>query len=90
MTTTTTAPAPVRTALLNAHADIPPATYCDRCRVAHAKARLTFYTETVLYLCAHHYAEHEPVLETDPSITIHTEPNECLCLTCTAGRKRAR
>lgn len=86
---TTPAPAPAR-ALMNAHADIAPMTYCDRCRVARAKTRLTVYTGTVLYLCAHHYAQHEMRLETDPSITIHTEPNECQCATCAAERRRGR
>lgn len=85
MVKTKTAPTPV----LIAREEIAPGTRCDRCRMAPAKTRLTFVIGSTLYLCAHHFATHELALETDPTVTIHTEPNECPCHQCVGPQKES-
>lgn len=85
MTAMTTAQ---ESAHLTARAEIEPGTHCDRCRMAHAKARITTVTGNVLYLCRHHFDQHELVMETDPMLTVYAEPNVCNCYQCTPVDER--
>lgn len=73
---------------LTARAPIDPGTYCDRCRMAAARARITAVTGDVLYLCGHHFTEHELVLETDITLTIYREALVCNCFQCTPPDER--
>lgn len=91
---TTTKPAPPReqtareSAHLTARTPIEPGAYCDRCHMAPARARITTIGGGVLYLCRHHYEEHELVLETDVALTVYAEPNTCNCFQCTPPDER--
>lgn len=67
---------------LSARTPIDDGQVCDRCRMAAARARITTIQGSVLYLCGHHYGEHELALIADVTLTIHHEPLVCMCYQC--------
>lgn len=73
---------------LTARVPIDPGTTCDRCRMAHAKARITTVTGGVLHLCAHHFEAHGLALESDVTLTVYAEPSVCNCFQCTPPDER--
>lgn len=73
---------------LTAWTPIEPGTLCDRCRMGHAKARITTVVGHVLYLCSHHFEQHGLALESDVMLTVYSEPNTCNCFQCTPPEER--